>query len=124
MDKCFASCDSGSSCCSRAWRTVRERQADCPRGVVHPGVLLVLREFVFRFISTRRVGGFRLEEVGRTVCLGWPDRSRGSDRPRCSLGLSVIRCALLEVRFSFSDRQSVTRGPSARTTLRNRMLVA
>jgi hypothetical protein len=39
-----------------------------------------------------------------------------ADRPRTRRGPSVIRGALLEVRFSFSDRPSVICGPSARTT--------
>jgi hypothetical protein len=68
---------------------------------------------VFRFVSILRVGGFRLEEVGRTVYLGWPDSPRGSDRPRCSPGPSVIQGTLLEVQFSFPDPPPVTRGPSA-----------
>jgi hypothetical protein len=71
---------------------------------------------VFRFVLIHRVGGFRLEEVGRTVRLGWPDSPCGPDRPRCSPGPSVIQGALLEVWFPFSDHPPVTRGPSARTT--------
>jgi hypothetical protein len=61
---------SGSGCCHHAWRTVRERQADCSRGAVRPSVLRVLCEFMFHFVSIRRVGGFCLEEVGRTVAWG------------------------------------------------------
>jgi hypothetical protein len=94
-------------------RTVRERQADYSRGAVRPGVIRVLCEFVFRLISICRVGGFRLEEVGRTVRLGWPDSPRGSDRPQCSPEPSVIQGALLEVLFSFSNHPPVIRGLSA-----------
>jgi hypothetical protein len=107
---------SGWGCCSRAWRTVRGGQADCPWGAVRPGVLSVRRKFLFHLVSIRRVGGFHLEEVGRTVRLGWLDSPRGSDHSRCLPRQSVIRGALLEVRFLFLDRPSLTRRPSARTT--------
>jgi hypothetical protein len=104
---------SGLGCYSRAWRTVRERQAECPQGAVRPCVLRVPREFVFRFVSIRRVRGFYFEEVGQTIRMGWPDSPRGSDRSWCSPGPSVIQGALLEVWFPVSDRPPGHRGLSA-----------
>jgi hypothetical protein len=44
--------------------------ADCPRGAQKPGVLRVLRELLFGFVSIGRVGGFCFQGVGRTVRLG------------------------------------------------------
>jgi hypothetical protein len=38
-----------------------------PRGAQEPAVLLVLREFLSRFVSIRVSGRFWLEVVGRTV---------------------------------------------------------
>jgi hypothetical protein len=52
---------SGSGCCSCYWQTVRAGSEDYPRGADQPAVRHVLREFLHRVVSIRRVGCFRLE---------------------------------------------------------------
>jgi hypothetical protein len=95
----------------------------CPHLADHPRLVgglsalrCVLREFLHRFLSIRRVGRFQLEEVGRTVRLGRPDCSRSSDRPRCSPGPSEFEGSILEAQGHLADCPPLTHGLSARST--------
>jgi hypothetical protein len=88
------------------------QQVDCPQGAVRPGFPRVLREFLstlFRFVLPAVFGqekfGGPSAWTSRAVCAAPVAR-----------GPSVIGGVLLEVWLSFSNRPSVTRGPSACTT--------
>jgi hypothetical protein len=84
----------------RAWRTVREGQADGPRVQCSLRVLRVLARLRFRFVLVSSFGWkwFRtVHSSGRTVrgCL--------ADSPRARRGWSVFRCSLLEVLLALTD---------------------
>jgi hypothetical protein len=84
----------------RAWRTVREGQADSPRIQCSSRVLRVLARLRFRSVLVLSFGWkwFRtVRSSGRTVrgCL--------ADSPRAPRGQSVFRGSLLEVLLALTD---------------------
>jgi hypothetical protein len=81
-------------------------RADRPRGPDQLAVRRVLHEFLRHFVLIRRVSGFWLEVVYRTVHPGLPDCPRGSDRLRVGYGPSVFRGAEPEVRAVFAHHSS------------------
>jgi hypothetical protein len=93
---------SGSGDCSRAWQTVREVLADCPRGGVHPCVLRVRHVFLSAFflsgwpaVFDRRVFGGPSARMSRTIRAARLARGPSEDVvrtvrvSRCRLGHSV-----------------------------------
>jgi hypothetical protein len=108
---------SGSGDCSRAWQTVREVLADCPRGGVHPCVLRVRHVFLSAFFYP----------VGQPFLTGGcladrPPGCRGlsvrhdllADRPRTWYEPSVCPGVGWVILSVFNGQYVVGRGPSAR----------